>query len=987
MSASTAPLNPPAPNPIPQPFTSPSPTPTLNPARYAVGIDLGTSNCALSAVDLSPGHDPVPVDFPVPQCVRPGETAERPTLPSLLYAPLPGELPDHSLSLPWNPSPDWIAGEGARWQGIRVPGRLVASAKSWLCHPGVDRTAPILPWGAASDAPRLSPIEASSRLLRHLAKAWDTAHPDAPLAAQEVVLTVPASFDAVARSLTVEAARLAGLANLTLVEEPQAAFGAFAFHAGPQLASALDGVRLVLVIDVGGGTTDFTLVEVRPSADSNEPQLRRVAVGDHLMLGGDNMDAALARLAENRMLPAGRRLGAVPWSQCVQACRQAKESLLDPAGPEDVGIAVAGEGSRLIGATWSTRLTRLDVEQVVLEGFFPKCPPSARPQRSPRSALQELGLPYAQDPAIPHHLAAFLSNHHRAAAEALLGPTPNPGTGTSTSTSNATPLPRPDAVLFNGGVFRAPQLTQRILNILSHWWPDQPPVRLLESTSLDLAVARGAACHALGRRGLARRITGGSSHAVYVGLDNPSDTTPSALCVIPRGHEEGHTVEINQRTFQLALGRPVRFPLFTSTADRTEPAGAVVEVNEDLQPLPPLHAVLRSSLSAAQQVPVHLRATLTEIGTLDLSCVAQNSGEHWRLEFELRSSGTPSNTPLPGGEVGTLPASIADARASIDQVFGKTTPTPSPTRSESPPTGSATQTAKSAKQLWAALERPLGPRDAWSPAVLRDLWSRFFAGATRRRRSPDHERTFFQGLGFTLRPGFGYPLDDWRCEQSAGLFAEGLQAVRDASVWTAFWIAWRRLAPGLSPERHQELWAFLRPHLEYHLDPKAARQRPKPKGVQPDGLHEMIRLAATLEHLPALDKADLGRWLLSRLRDPDAPKIPWTWALGRLGARVPLRGSVHQTIDPTLAQEWLDSLFHAHLQGVEGALFAITQIARLTGDRSRDLDDSTRHRVLDLLRSQPSPPSWQTMVSEVSTLDHADEARLLGDTLPVGLTL
>jgi molecular chaperone DnaK (HSP70) len=954
----------------------------VNTARFAVGIDLGTSNCALSAVDLSPGNDPVPMDFPVPQCVRPGEIADRPTLPSLLYAPLPGELPEHSLSLPWDPSPDWIAGEGARWQGIRIPGRLVASAKSWLCHPAVDRSAPILPWGAGTDGPRISPIEASSRFLRHLAQAWDAAHPDAPLAAQELVLTVPASFDAVARSLTVEAARLAGLTNLTLVEEPQAAFGAFAFHAGPNLASILDGVRLVLVIDVGGGTTDFTLVEVRTAPDSTEPQLRRVAVGDHLMLGGDNMDAALARLAEGRMLPAGRRLGPVPWSQLVQACRQAKESLLDPDGPEEVGIAVAGEGSRLIGATWSTRLTRSEVEQVVLDGFFPECPPSTRPHRSPRSALQELGLPYAQDPAIPHHLAAFLANHHRAAAEALDCPSPNPGTGTA--------LPRPDAVLFNGGVFRSPRLAQRVLDILSRWWPDQPPVRLLKSASLDLAVARGAACHALGRRGLARRITGGSSHAVYVGLETPANATPSALCVIPRGHEEGRTVEINQRTFQLALGRPVRFPLFTSTADRTEPAGAVVEVNDDLQPLPPLHAVLRSTQSSAQRVPVHLRATLTEIGTLDLSCVAQNSGEHWRLEFELRTPGstpstshTPAPSPTPGGEIEALPASIADARASIDLVFAKSTPS----RSESPQSGSTSTPPKSARQLWSSLERHLGPRDAWSPAVLRDLWSRFFAGATRRRRSPDHERTFFQGLGFTLRPGFGYPLDDWRCEQSASLFREGLQAVREAPVWTEFWIAWRRLAPGLSPDRHQELWAFLRPHLEYHLDPKAARQRPKPKGVQPEGLHEMIRLAAALEHLPALDKADLGRWLLSRLRAPDAPKGPWTWALGRLGSRVPLRGSVHQTIDPALAREWIDTLLAAHHQGVEGALFAITQIARLTGDRSRDLDDPTRHRVLDLLRSQPSPTAWQTMVSEVTTLDHADEARLLGDSLPVGLTL
>lgn len=960
---------------------------SASPSRYLVGIDLGTSNCALAFADTEAALRVE--DFPIPQLRALGEMGNSPTLPSCLYLPAVGEFPEGTLALPWNTAAADITGWFARHHGARVNGRLVASAKSWLCHPGVDRTSAILPWGAPRDVAKVSPVEASARFLEHLAKAWDTARPEAPLGKQEVVLTVPASFDAVARALTAEAAQRAGLGGCTLVEEPQAAFQAFISEASQrgQLDAVLEGVCLVLVIDIGGGTTDFTLIRVTHS--DHGPSFRRVAVGDHLMLGGDNMDAALAHFAEEQMKSGGRRLAASQWAQLVQACREAKEKLLDPNGPAEIRLALASQGSALLGGTLAATIQRSDLVRLLKDGFFPDCGLGELAARSTRTALQELGLPYAQDPAIPRQLASFLNAHRAAGHQAVSGE------ATSSSTEPGTPgsLPRPDAVLFNGGVFRSAALAERLLDIISAWWPGQPRIPVLPHDSLDLAVARGAAYHALARRGLTRRITGGSSHAIYVALQDSSakpgpETNPeaarrpTALCVIPRGFEEGGTVDLSAREFRLTLGRPVQFPLFTSTADRSEAAGDLVTVEDELTPLPPLHALLQGRSQARGIVPVHLRATLTEIGTLELWCVANDSDERWRLEFELRGhGGNPTNSTL---AVESMPARFDEARQAIARVF---VARPKAGKPRNPAEESPAAAVRLAKQLTSDLERHLGPRDGWRLPALREMWGSLWAGAARRRRSADHERSFFQLAGFTLRPGFGYPLDDWRCEQAAAVFTEGIQFVQEPQVWNAWWVHWRRLAPGLSPDRHREMWSHLRPHLAYRIDPHHPRHAGRPKGAQPEGLPEMVRFAASLDHLHAQDKAELGGWITAQLCLPAGINGPWTWALGRLGARLPPSRSQHHAVPPEVATQWLDTLAEAHARGADGALFAITQVARKTGDRVLDLDETAALRALDCLRRANAPDTWQRLVTEVTSLDLADEARALGDTLPVGLSL
>ena len=806
-------------------------------ASYVIGIDLGTSNCAVAFARITADRGATAVeDFPIPQLQRPGQVATQSLLPSCLYIPGEHELPPGSTALPWTESSTLIVGEFARWQGARVPGRLVASAKSWLCHAGVDRTAAILPWGVPADIAKISPMRAAALLLAHLTQAWDTAHPDAPIAMQDVVITVPASFDEVARALTVSAAREAGLTTFTLVEEPQAAFYAFTARHTETLDTVLAGVRLVLIADVGGGTTDFSLIQV--AVDEGGPVLRRVAVGDHLLLGGDNMDAALARRAEERLRAAGHKLSATQWTQLLQAARLAKESLLGSAGPEQHGVAVAGAHSRLVGGMLSTTIERTEAEQLVLEGFFPCCTPDDTPRRSARGALQELGLPYAQDTAIPRHLAAFLNKHASAGFDALGHNHSKPPTPSS--------LPRPDAILLNGGVFNSPRLAGRFMDAISAWWPDAPRLPLLHHDSLELAVSRGAAYYGLVRHGLGRRIGGGAARAFYIGLGADSATGERpAVCVIPRGCEEGQPVAITDRPFTLTVGQPVQFPLYSTTGDRIDIPGQIVEVDDSFLALPSLHTLFKTTELKSRQIPVHLRAALTELGTLELWCVSNLGDERWRLEFELRQATARSGTSV----TESMPARFEEARALVEKVYGATP---------------QAVDLKEVKQLSSTLEAALGPRETWRLPLLREIWSILLAGASKRRRSPVHERIFFRLLGYSLRPGFGYPLDEWRCEQTFRLFSEQVNAHGDQSVWNEFWICWRRIAGGLREEHQIAIWEYLKPHLARRIPPHPSKNAARPKGIQPEGLDEMTKAAAALEHLPPKEKIVLGNWIADR---------------------------------------------------------------------------------------------------------------------------
>lgn len=613
----------------------------MSDARFAVGIDLGTTHCVLAAVDLTASDGDEVVDWieTVPQLTAPGAVEELPLLPSFLYLPHPDELRPEDRTLPWGEQPPFVIGELARNLGGRTPIRLVASAKSWLCHPGVDRRAAILPVEAPEEVERVSPLLASMRYLEHLRIAWDHRRPDSPLAEQDVVLTVPASFDPAARELTAEAAAAVGLAHLVLLEEPQAALYHWILAARGEWRKQVRVGDIILVVDLGGGTADFSLIAVTERDGSLE--LVRVAVGDHILLGGDNMDLALAHAVRAKL--AGQGIQLDPWQLqgLTHGCRHAKELLLSDASVESVPVVVPSRGSKLIGGTLRTELTRDEVSRTLMEGFFPVVEAAARPASRARAALTKLGLPYAQDAAMTRHLAAFLGRQVDATRDLA---------GFEGRLPEHASFLHPTAVLFNGGVFKGRPLLDRTLEVLNGWLAAEgaPPVRLLEGADLDLAVARGAAYYGYVRRGRGVRIRGGTAKAYYVGVESAMPAVPGmeppieALCIAPFGMEEGTQAELPPQEVGLVVGEPVRFRFFGSSVRRADQVGTVLEQwsAEEIEELEEIEANLPAEdRQPGEVVPVRLHAAVTEVGTLRLEAVSRTGAETWKVEFDVRGEG------------------------------------------------------------------------------------------------------------------------------------------------------------------------------------------------------------------------------------------------------------------------------------------------------------------------------------------------------------
>jgi molecular chaperone DnaK (HSP70) len=608
-------------------------------SRYVVGIDLGTTNSGLAYVDTGASEKTPqrPLDLGIPQVVQPGVVEPRPLLPSYLYLPGPNELPAGSLQLPWDKNRDYCAGEFARQQGSQVPTRLVTSAKSWLCHNGIDRKASVLPWKSPDGSRRVSPVQASTMYLKHLAEAWNQEiakdRSEYRLENQDIILTVPASFDAVARELTVEAARAAGLENITLLEEPQAAFYAWIDSTEGSKKTWRKQVEVgdvVLICDVGGGTTDLTLIAV--GEEKGQMILTRVAVGDHILLGGDNMDLALAHAMSQAFAARKIKLDAAQMLMLWHSCRAAKERLFAEASLGSAPVTVLGRGSKVIGGTVKGDLSRAEVERVFVEGFFPDCPADAQPLRQRAGGLQELGLPYASDPAITRHLANFLNRHKQMLTEKVQHPKGKKITG-------------PTAVLFNGGVFKADPLQERVVSLLNQWGPATPGnVKVLHNNDLDRAVARGAAYYGLVRRGKGVRIRGGTARVYYVGVETSLPAVPGArppikaLCVAPFGMEEGTEVNVPSQEFGLVVGEPAEFRFLGSSVRRSDPVGTLLEEWEDqeIEELSPLTTTLEAPNRDGQTVPVHLQSRVTEIGTLELWCLSRDNKQRWKLEFNVR---------------------------------------------------------------------------------------------------------------------------------------------------------------------------------------------------------------------------------------------------------------------------------------------------------------------------------------------------------------
>jgi molecular chaperone DnaK (HSP70) len=931
-------------------------------ARYLIGIDLGTTNSAVAYVDTRAGDDRVRV-FEVPQLVAPGEVAPRRQLPSFVYLAGEHDLAPAETSLPWDPASRTVVGELARGQGARTASRMIASAKSWLCHPGVDRNAAILPWGE-SEGPKLSPVEAQAHVLAHVRDAWDFAHrgeADGRFADQDVVVTVPASFDEAARELTLAAAAKAGFPPVVLLEEPQAAFYAWidarkrvagggnptgsAGRAGDlprgidarRGASQLKAGERVLVFDVGGGTTDFTLITVEPDGDG----FARTAVGDHLLLGGDNIDLTLAKIVEQRITArTEKKLDALQWHALVHACRLAKEALLGDAPPASVPITVAGRGSKLIGGTLRDEITADELDRVLLGGFFPVVAKDAVPQRG-RSGLQEFGLPYAADPAVTRHLATFLARHGDA------------------------PIA---AVLFNGGAMTPERLRRRVLDQIGSWQASAP--RELEAAMPEMAVAQGAAYYGLVRRGRAARIKGGTPRAFYVGVATES-AERLAVCLAPKGLEDGSRVEL-ARDFQLVTNRPVSFRLYSSSSRQDAP-GTIVPVGDanpetlddgsDLLELPPIVTVLRAR--GRGHVTVRIEVHITELGALELHCVEAASGDKWKLAFDMRSGAAPSSAP----EEEAAPHPRADeAKAKIAAAFA----------------GGTDALATITRDLEALFE---ARRDEWSVSTARAVFDALAEPdvAAARKKSAQHEERWLNLAGFCLRPGTGAPLDAWRAKQMWGVFNENLAFAKSEPSRLAWWIAWRRIAGGLSKGQQEQIYdrlaALLLPN------PKQQKKLAEVKASKQEQ-QEMWRAVASMERLQVPFKLKLGDELMRRMDTrkgrEDAVHL---WALGRVGARVPLYGPLNAVVPASKVGAWLVQLLAWDWPEPDKVAFPLAQLARRTGDRTREIDDALRAQVAAYVKTLPGGERAAVLVEQVVALEAREERVALGDTLPAGLRL
>ncbi|MGA2647535.1 MAG: Hsp70 family protein [Candidatus Sulfotelmatobacter sp.] len=607
--------------------------------EYIVGIDLGTTNSALARCNATATGEESPIEVrSIPQLVNPNEVAERTLLPSFLY--IPGELDfaKGSLTLPWEPEPKFVIGELARKRGAESPNRLIASAKSWLSYSGVDRNAPILPWQASEDVPKLSPVEASSQFLQYLRTVWDSGEAgeqgELGLAEQDVLLTVPASFDEEARELTRRAAEQAGYPHVTLLEEPLAAFYAWLESQGDAWRRRIKVGDLVLVCDVGGGTTDLSLIVV--SEENGDLTLKRVAVGDHILLGGDNMDLALARALQQRLEALGNRIDTWQLHGLWHQCRIEKEKLFESPKTQKRPITLLGKGTKLIGGTIKTELVREDLDQVLVEGFFPKVASGELPARQRRVGFQELGLPYAADPAITKHIARFLSEQVRNSPEAE---------GIRRGRSG---LACPTHILFNGGVMKAAVLRDRVVEVLNNWLRQEGfdslgAEQILEAPHLEHAVARGAAYYGKARRGRGVRIRSGASRTYYIGIESAMPAVPGmeaplkALCVVPFGMEEGTEATIPGREFGLVVGEPAEFRFLSSSVRKQDHVGSLLEDwGTDIEELSPLQVTLKLDGQQGAMVPVRLETRVTELGTLQVWCVSRDGTQRWKLELNIR---------------------------------------------------------------------------------------------------------------------------------------------------------------------------------------------------------------------------------------------------------------------------------------------------------------------------------------------------------------
>lgn len=922
--------------------------------RYIIGIDLGTTNCALAFIDTEQPSWPLQI-FAIPQLTGTGKIDALLTLPSFCYLVSSGEWPPGALKLAWKEETATFVGQFAKIQGARVPTRLVQSAKSWLCNVAANRRDKILPIETADLSQRLSPVEASAKYLMHLRDAWNSTmakgNPALELEEQEVILTVPASFDEVARTLTVEAARQAGFLHVTLVEEPQAAFYSWISQHEHEWETQFKAGDSILVCDVGGGTTDFSLIEIQQQ--DGVLSFQRMAVGDHLLLGGDNIDAALAHYLEQKLKQEGHpSLESNQWLQLHAEARAAKEALMSPdvKSEESYSIVLQGTGSSVVKGSIGVTIKREEVENLLLNGFFGLYSLEEALQLRRSRGFRTMGLPYEDEPSITKHLAHFLQQAHYL----------DKGKGI-------------DYILFNGGTLK-PEIFQRALEqALTAWFP-QTPLQRLSTASLDLAVARGAAYYGKVRHGLGVTIGGGLPRTYYLKIDVKDafgQMRSQALTLLPRGSQEGREFHPNQ-IFALRPNTPVAFHLITSHVRLNDQEGDLIDIDPlEMQTLPPIQTILRfgrkqMQAEAGETLPVRLGIRLTAIGTVELWLDSQTSDHKWTLEFQLRSATGQDSAPLQSTQNmrdETFEKSyLEEAKQSIEALF-------QPDSLSKP------------SKIMEHLEGQIGiPRREWGPSLLRELWNPLLKMAPQRKKSAEHEARWWNLAGFFLRPGFGFSLDDFRIKELWKIILADLKMAKSSECLIQMWICYRRVAGGLNKGQQMQLASEL---INTILDKKTGKLDIKRKG----DLYlysEKIRALAALERLDVTLKVRLGDALVDRIVHDSATDYDY-WALARIGARHLLYGSAGQIVPREFCTKWIEKLLKLEpgIKNQEAMIFLLRQLARKTDHRELNLSESLIQKIL---AAYPHD-HLEKWILEEHTLTQSEQEQVFGDQLPAGLVL
>ncbi|NVK73682.1 MAG: hsp70 family protein [Oceanospirillaceae bacterium] len=897
---------------------------------YRVGIDLGTTNCVVSYTPVSDHLNAnTPTLFPIPQVMSDGSVQEFDYLPSAIYLLASDEVGKIDPVLPWrHHDKERIVGVGALALGQRRAGQLVQSAKSWLSHRQVDRRAAILPW--ASEFPKkLSPLEASTILLSHIKQSWNHRFADAPLESQSIALTLPASFDEEARALTLEAAKLAGLNDLYLLEEPQAA--CYHYISDDDKLAALADKKMLLVVDIGGGTSDFSLVAIHSTSENSQSvALKRVAVGEHLLLGGDNLDQALAFQLDPKQISA---LSASRLAALVQQTRQAKESLLGENAPDSLSITVLGGGSRLIGGSQKFEVSRETLLDQVRSGFFPLVDANEQVQKSDY-AMHTLGLPYESDPAFTRHLASFL-RQHREVIEAA--------TGSS----------MPDAVLFNGGLFNSPVMKARLLELLNTW--STKPILACSAEEPNDAVAKGAVMYLSALAGVSTRIESGVAHSLYLKVGEDQ-----YVGILPKGTLKGESIALAQEFF-VTLGQQVQFPLYRSD-DHIECVVGAVRNQEGLQYISNLMTELDGSVDA-EETAVTLSVQMTEVGVLQVELNANNQKDQWRLDFSTQVKS--KNESASADETGLLHANMGQAEEHLTKCFSSVGQKQNP------------DLVKSLKQ---DLDQLLGSREDWNLATSRRMVDKLLSLKSGRTKSAQHERQWLQLMGYCLRPGFGATDDVNRVQQVVNVTKAGTQ-FDTAPVWGQYWTLYRRIAGGLSVEQQTHLFK----QFSQYYSPRGQRSRDKMKALTTKSSDDLIRLVGALESLSNEDKLTAIDWLLKRLQKSSEPDTAW-WTIGRIASRHLLSGQQEQRIVEDKLFPILEIALKEDWKKRKQAGLAAVLMSQVSLGESEKLG-AFRKKIANKLKKDKCPAQWLERLESQVEINSDELNALVGESLPIGLRL